>query len=329
MRYAELQAASSRVIARVRYRNLGLASLLLLSTIGTGAVPGKQPLPASEALLNKSPETPREFFNAGTILLQQGKFREAEAFLEASLSAQEASLQPPASYNLGHVRFAQGVEELKRSVQRGPSMKRGENAGALGKSAISDADDALRSRMVDRMLAAYFRGRGVRKEIRSASTAIKRALEAHSAALLKWQRASGDFHSAAELDPGNRDAVHNAEVVDRHIARLIDSIRELQQMAAMLGKENEELKEKMKQLRGMIPEQDMPPGAAGEEDEEEEQPDPKQGEQEAPTRDGKQMELTPEQAAWLLEGFRLDRERRLPMGGTQPPDPRNRNKPDW
>ena len=52
------------------------------------------------------PATPREFYNAGTRQLRDGKLREAEASLESALASQDPnSLQPPALYNLGLVRF--------------------------------------------------------------------------------------------------------------------------------------------------------------------------------------------------------------------------------
>jgi len=88
-----------------------------------------------------------------------------------------------------------------------------------------------------------------------------------------------------------------------------------------------ELGEKMKELKGRIPEPDMPPGAPGEEEEEEEQPKgPEPGQEEGETREGKEMPLTPEQAEWLLESFKLDANRRLPMGqeATEPTKPRER-----
>src|SRR3954451_16866539 len=61
-----------------------------------------------------APSTPREFFNAGTRRLREGKLREAEAFLESALNSQIQNLQPSALYNLGEVRFNQGIEELKK-----------------------------------------------------------------------------------------------------------------------------------------------------------------------------------------------------------------------
>jgi hypothetical protein len=41
------------------------------------------------------------------------------------------------------------------------------------------------------------------------------------------------------------------------------------------------------------------------------------------------MPITPEQAMWLLEGFRLDADRRLPMGQKSTAEPRDRNRPTW
>ena len=56
---------------------------------------------------------------------------------------------------------------------------------------------------------------------------------------------------------------------------------------------------------------------------------PRPGQTEGPGHEGEQMTLSPEQAGWLLEGFKLDVERRLPMGGNQPAKPRDRNRPTW
>jgi hypothetical protein len=34
-------------------------------------------------------------------------------------------------------------------------------------------------------------------------------------------------------------------------------------------------------------------------------------------------------AGWLLDSFKLDTERRLPMGGKEPGEPKDRNRPTW
>src|ERR1700759_274159 len=70
------------------------------------------PIDSSEANSSKvsgrSPKTPRELFNAGTQNLRAKQFSEAESYLESVLASQTQQFEPPALYNLGHVRFSQG-----------------------------------------------------------------------------------------------------------------------------------------------------------------------------------------------------------------------------
>jgi len=276
------------------------------------------------------PTTPRQFYNAGTRKLLEGKLREAEPLLEGALASQRESLQPVALYNLGHVRFGQGLEELKKAPPPRATLGTGQAASQQAEQAIGSAAEALAGDDVQKMVEAYLRGRGRRRELRAAIAVVRRALESHGATLNKWQRAAGDFRSALELDPREADARHNAEVVDRYIAKLVDTLRELQELANAMANQMRELGQKMKQLKGRIPGPNMPPGAAGddEEDEEEEQMGPQPGQKEGPGREGEELTLSREQAGWLLEGFRLDVERRLPMN-PQPAEPRNRNRPTW
>ena len=56
---------------------------------------------------------------------------------------------------------------------------------------------------------------------------------------------------------------------------------------------------------------------------------PKIGEKEGPTKEGQEMALSPEQAGWLLQAFKLDSERRLPMGQGDTGKPRDRERPTW
>ena len=165
--------------------------------------------------------------------------------------------------------------------------------------------------------------------MRAANKAVRRALEIHGAALRKWQRALGDFQSAAELKPSDTNAQHNAEIVERAIAKLVDSIREMQQAAMGMGERSQELGEQLKQLKGQIPAPLMPPGAAGDDEEEGRPWEPKEGEQEGPSKEGEEISLSPEEAGWLLEGFRLDGERRLPMGRGEDGQPRDRRGRNW
>ena len=285
---------------------------------------------ASANLPETAPSTPRDFFNAGTQKLQQGKLREAEAFLENAVASQAEALQPQALYNLGHVRFNQGAEELKKGPAAGPSAARGRAAATAADQAIREANEALASDDIQKMVAAYIRGRGARKELKAAIKTVKEAMEAHGTTLSKWQRSSGDFKSTVELNHTDADALQNADAVDRRIARLIDSIRQLQQAAGAMGQKIPDLGDKLAQLKGKIPAPDMPPGAAGDDEEDEDMPKgPEPGQKENAGKEGKEMDLSPEMAGWLLDSFKLDTERRLPMGGKEPGEPKDRNRPTW
>ena len=318
--WRKMTAFGLRVSACLRTSDFGLRiSALLVSTLTAFAVPDTSP-----------PDTPREFFNAGTRQLEAGKLREAEASLESALTSQDQRLQPPALYNVGLVRFRQGVEELKKGPAAKPTAARGQAAIQQADAASHQAEEALAGNDVQVMVAAYLRGRGVRKELKAATEAVRRALKVYSTALSKWERSSGDFKSALELNRADSDARHNAEVLDRCIAKLVDSVLELQQSAKGMGDKKQQLGELMKQLKGRIPAPDMPPGAAGDDEEDEEQPlGPKPGQEEGPTKEGREMVLSPEQAGWLLDGYRLDSERRLPMGGANPGQPKDRTRPTW
>jgi hypothetical protein len=301
----------------------------------TATSPSKSgpPEPVQNPAANSEPEspvTPRDYYNTGTQELKAGKLREAEASLEATVASQQERLQVPALYNLGHVRFAQGVEALKKGPAAGPTLDRGHAAERHADEAIRQIDDALAGNDVQRLVAAYMRGRGARKELKGAMEAVKKALAVHGAALSRWERSSGDFKSAVELRTTDTDAEHNAQVVDRCIAKLVDSLHEMQACMDGMGQKQGQLGDKMKQCRGRIPGKDMPPGAAGDEDEDDDMPmGPKPGQEEGPTREGKEMMLSQEQAGWVLDGFKLDSERRLPMGQGQQGQPRDRNRPTW
>jgi hypothetical protein len=181
------------------------------------------------------------------------------------------------------------------------------------------------------MIRSYVAGRGARRELKEAAKVVRRAIEAHGKTLAKWERASGDFKSAVELKPADQQARDNADIVDRNIARLIDSLRDLQQAAMAMMDKNQQLGEKLKQLRGMIPAPDMPPGAGGDDEEDDEFPfGPQPGQQEGPTKEGNESSMSREEASWILDGFKLDGERRLPMGeGDQEAKPRDRSRPTW
>ena len=274
--------------------------------------------------------TAREFFNAGTERLLAGKWDDAEALLGSSLARQDERVQPVALFNLGHVRFAQGLAQLKKSPGGEATIKRGVDA-------IQRAAAALAGDDVPQMVDAYLAGRGARKEMREATKAVQRAMETYGKTLTKWRRALNDFKSAAELNPADTNAMHNAETVEQAIAKLVDSLREMQQVATKLGGKKSELDKLMKQLKGKIPAPDMPPGASGG-DEEEEGDDGKLPSPESLARleetdkggGGQEMgfKISPELAGQLMNSLQPDG-KQLPMGQGEPGMPKNRSGRTW
>ena len=282
--------------------------------------------------IENAPVSARDFFNAGTRRLNSGKLAEAESFLQNALAQQDAQTQPAALYNLGIVRFSQGATELKKSPDAQQTRARARAALQRGETAIADANTALAGQELLEMIGAYQRGRGTRRELKAATEQIRRAMEVHGVTLRKWQRALGDFQGAAELNPADTNAQHNARTTELAIAKLVDSLREMQQLAQAMGQQGKELGEKLKQLRGQIPDPLAPPGGSGEEDDEEEQDNPngpQQGQQEGPNREGNEIKLSPEQAGWMLDSFKLGGDRRLPMGQGNEEKPRDRKGRDW
>jgi tetratricopeptide (TPR) repeat protein len=278
----------------------------------------------------RPPETARDFYNAGTRMLQERKLREAESYLETCLARQEEALQSAALYNLGHTRFAQGVELLKKAPDARKAASRANNATAQGAGAILAADNAMAGRELQQMVDAYLQGRGARRELNAAIKAVRQALQAHGEVLLRWQRAAGDFRSAAELNPKDTRAKENADIVDRHIAKLIDEMRAMQQAMMAAAQMQQQLGEKMQQLRGQIPDDAMPPGAPGDGEEEEDMPDGLQpGMQEGASKSGEEQRMSPEEAGEMLKGFRLDGDRRLPMGEGKDGKPKDPNRKTW
>jgi hypothetical protein len=289
----------------------------------TAAGPAATPDPAP-------PKTPRESYNAGARQLRAGKLNEAEGYLEKCLASQDTRLQPPALYNLGEVRFGQGMAELKKGPQAQRATARGRISEEATDEAVRTADDALAGEDVQKLVAAYLHGKGVRKDLKAATAAVQKALETHAAALAKWRRSADDFQGTTELDQNNADAQKNLKIVNRYIAALVDQLEQMKQCNNGMCSGGRKLAEKMKQLKGRIPASNMPPGAPGDdEDDEDPQMGKKPNEKEGPSRDGEEMVMSVEQAGWLLEGFKLDNERRLPMGQGPMAPPKDRNRPTW
>ncbi len=317
--------------------NVECSMFLLLCFIAAPVLADTTNIPAPAVV-----ETARGCYNAGTGKFRAGKLGEAETLLLASVSKQDESLQPQALYNLGHVRFAQGTEELKKSASPKATAERGRAALAGGDGAIQQAESALAGADLPPMVDAYLAGRGARKELRAALEAVRRAMTAHGKTLVKWRRALSDFQSAAELHPSDTNASHNAEVVAKEIARLIDSMKEMQQMAQPMAGQAGRLKDLLAQLKGKIPAPNMPPGAPGGEDKDDD--DGKDGKKdgdgttvesltgmkEGETDGGKEMSraLSLDEAARLLDGLQADG-KLLPMGQGEQGKPRDRKGKTW
>jgi Ca-activated chloride channel family protein len=266
------------------------------------------------------PVTARDFYNAGTRLLAAKKFAEAEKMFQSALAAQDERVQPATEFNLGHVRFADGLELLKKGPDAQKVSAQGNAALAAGATALRSGESALAENGLDQLISAYLAGRGVRQELRAAEKAIRSAMETYGKTLQKWQRAADDFKSAAELNPADTNATHNAEIVERGIAKLVDEINKMQAMMGALGKQKQDLGTMLGKLKGRMPGFNAPPGAAGDDADEDDpsaQPDSLVGQKEGGGREGQKLDapLSPDMAGQILDGLGVDGSRRLPMGG--------------
>jgi len=294
------------------------ATLLFLSCI-TSAIAARQP----SAL---------DAYNRGVDALKKGTLREAESWLLQSTAFQRESIQPPALYDLGHVRFRLGQELLKGESPRQPLLDRGDTANEDGVDATMRAGRALKKDQLNDILEAYLQGRPVRKQLRLAHEDVQRALDLYGAVLVRWRRSVGDFRSSDELK-SSEDATFNARVVERHIEELLKHMKQLELQKMQVGKTRAELKEKMAELKKKIPEGMIQPGEDGEEDEDEEEERGKEqklepGMQRA-GREGDLRALTPEMAQQILEALSLKNDRKLPLGGDEQTKPRDGKGRDW
>jgi len=280
---------------------------------------------AADETNSVTPVTARDFYNAGTKLFAAKKFADAEQMFQSALAAQDERVQPMALYNLGHTRFDDGAELLKKGPDAQKVSAQGNAALAAGQNALRSGESALAQNDLDKMIAAYLEGRGARHELRDAEKAVQAAMETYGKTLSKWQRAADDFKSSAELNPADTNAPRNAEIVERGIAKLVDSLRQMQAMLGALGQQRQDLAKMLGKLKGQIPGPDAPPGAPGDDGEEDDdgkdgvQLDSLTGQKENASQEGDQIQipLSPNQAGQILDGFSLDGSRRLTMSDQQ------------
>lgn len=318
------QTSLARETALVSLMVIGLCTTTLgAANDATNAVKSETASPA--------PKTPREFYNAGTRKLSEGNLTEAESLLRTALTGTDEDLQPATLYNLGEIRFAQGIEQLKKGPSPGSFMDRARSISGSAAQVAQQAQSALAGDDVQKMVEAYQAGRAVRREAREAIKTFNRAMEIYGATLLKWRRSLGDFRSAAELNPADTNAVHNAEVVEEAIARLVDNIRRMQQMVMPMSGGQSQLKEMMRQLKGRIPKDKLPPGAPDDDEDEDEPLEFPHGAMEGPSKEGEEMKLmlSPEEAAGLIKGLQLNERQGLPQPRGDTGQPQNRSGRTW
>jgi Ca-activated chloride channel family protein len=304
-----------------------------------------QPAQASPETNFPAPVTARDFYNAGAKLLAAKNFADAEKMFQSALAAQDESVQPPALYNLGHTRFGEGLELLKKGPDAQKVSVQGTAALAAGENAVRSAESALAENNLDKMIGAYLDGRRMKHELHETEKVVQSAMETYGKALLKWQRAADDFKSANELNstglnsananPTDKAAQLNEKIVESHIAKLIDQLRKMQAMMGALGKQKQDLGKLLGKLKGQIPAPNAPPGPAGEDGDDDDgqgvQPDSLAGQKENAAREGDQMpaQLSPDQAGQILDGLSLDGGRRLSMSDQQGTPPGDRKGHNW
>jgi tetratricopeptide (TPR) repeat protein len=301
------------MIPRTHLKFCGLAFLLALecSAFADSATNTNAPM--------VEPVTAQGFYNAGTELLAAQKFTEAEQMFLSALAAQDESVQTPALYNLAHARFNEGLAALKKGPSAQSIDARGGAADSEAGAAIQRGQVALAENDLSKLIIAYLDGRGARRDLADVEATVRQAIQTYGDTLHKWQRADDDFKSAAELNPANADAARNAQIVEQYIARLVDSLRRMQNLAAKLGAQHSKLNEVLKEIGGRIPKPNLPPGAPGDKDEDDGmQPESLRGMEEGATRMGSPgVPLSRDEAAQILNGIPLDAARRLMMNETK------------
>jgi len=262
------------------------------------------------------PVSARDFYNAGTELLVAKKFTEAEQMFISALAAQDERVQPPALYNLGHARFDEGLAALKKGPSAQSIQAQGDQVDSEASSAIQQGQAALAGNDLSKLIEAYLNGHGARRNLNEVAAAVRQAIQTYGETLRKWQQADDDFKSAAELNPADTGAARNSQIVEQYIARLVDSLRQMQSLAAKLGNRHKQLNEVLKQIGGRIPKPNLPPGAPGDKDEDDGmQPESLRGMEEGATRmnNSAGAPLSRDEAAQILNGIPIDGARRLMM----------------
>jgi len=281
-----------------------------------------------------APVTAQDFYNAGTRLLTETNLNEAEKMFQSALATQIEAIQPKALFNLGYTRYTEGLEILKKGPDAQKVKAQGNALLAEGERVLASGESSLAQKNLDQMMATYFAGRGLQKELKQAEKVVQAAAESFGKTLAKWQRSAADFKSAAELNPRDTNAAHNAEIVQGEFAKLVDSLRQMQELAGQMGQQRQALGKMLNKLKGQLPAPNAPPGAAGEEGDEDEggmKPESLAGKAEDAGRDGEAgtAPLSPDQAGKILDGISVDGSRRLSMSDKSGTPPKDKNGRYW
>jgi len=107
---------------------------------------------------------------------------------------------------------------------------------------------------VQDMVNAYLRGRGARRELKGAMEGRPARHGSLWRSARQMAARIGDFRSTHELRPSDTDALRNADVVDRRaLPRLVDTKRLMMSGASGMEQKRQELGQKMKALKKMMP----------------------------------------------------------------------------
>ena len=287
-----------------------------------------------------APVKARDLYNEGTKLLAAKKYTDAERMLTAALAAQDDRVQPPAMFNLAHVRFGDGLDILKKGPDAQKVSVQGNAALAGGENAIRSGEASLAENQLDKMVSAYLEGRGARHELRAAEKAVKAAMDSFGKTLTRWQRADDDFKGVAEMNSADTNAAYNSKIVEQAIAKLVDSLRQMQQMEGNMAGQKQQLDKMLGKLKGQIPAPNAPPGGKGDDDDDEGngggkgdiKPESLTGKEENAGRDGNeiQVQLSPDQAGQMLDALPVDGGRRLSiLGDKEGEPPKDRHGRIW
>lgn len=284
-------------------------------------------------------------YNKGVKKLAENDLREAEIALRDAVASNHETIQPAALYNLGHVRFLQGKETLKGEGNRQQLLDSSAAATAFAEEVIRHAAPIAERDDVQELINAYMEARAARRQLRVNRDENTRELDLLGSALARWRRSVGDFRSAVELTPDRKDAAFNADVVEFHIAALLNFKKQLEEQQEKVGQQRDKLKEMMKKMRGKIPKEKQRGSDEEEDDEDEQEPEEEQGEKETAKKQeqrlGGDREIDPDMLRILGEKIK---QRSMSVGQEgeketrgigpdgklgDPKDPKGRKGRDW